>query len=585
MSTQIPFAATQGNSAGQTVRRLITYTLLFALVIITATGVVGLLNLLLDAGTILVGENTSSIAQALAFTLVGGPLAVVLWWALWRRLSEPAERGSLAWGLYIAAISIVSLVTFSTALLGMFAALVEGDWEGSGLASGLVWAAVWLAHRWMWNHRSKRPLRLAVVPVVLGSAFGLIVGVAGSVSALAGVFDAAIDGGAYSSSIGAPWWTGTIQALIWAAGGAAIWAWQWRSEGGREATTVFADVVLVVLGILGATILTLGGMGTALFIGLRLAFDDTDSVREIVSLLGVSIAALGVGALVWVYHRAIALERSPSTRQASILATSGIALVAAASGLGVIVNSALGIFLTPLAGSDTRTLLLGGISALVVGGPVWWITWRPLHPMDATTPGTGRRIYLIAVFGLSAIVALITLLVIGFRLFEFVLDGGASLIDTVRGPIGLLTATALVAGYHFSVWRHDRDNAAASAPAPRLRTIGEVILVTGADPVPLVQAIDMATGATVAVWRTASTVPPSPTAVDPSLQGIPGEVPVPPPAEDLEVRPRDLPSMDLSGTTAPDPEHLVRALDGVTGQRVLVVAGPGSRLEVIPLAD
>ena len=53
-------------------------------------------------------------------------------------------------------------------------------------------------------------------------------------------------------------------------------------------------------------------------------------------------------------------------------------------------------------------------------------------------------------------VALVTLLVIGFRLFEFMLGdaGGAGLLERVRAPLGLLVATGLVAGYHFALWRH-----------------------------------------------------------------------------------------------------------------------------------
>ena len=76
--------------------------------------------------------------------------------------------------------------------------------------------------------------------------------------------------------------------------------------------------------------------------------------------------------------------------------TSGVALVAAASGIGVIVNAALAMAATPLAGSGARTLLLGGISSLLVGGLVWWLTWKPLErtaaatPGPAGVPGTGR---------------------------------------------------------------------------------------------------------------------------------------------------------------------------------------------------
>lgn len=591
MTVNAPYPQSQGASAGQSVRRVIVYILLFALVVITANGLTGLLTLLFDPETLLVGENTSSIAQAMAFTLIGGPLAAVLWWVVWRRLPEPDERASVLWGLYVAAILFVSLVTFTTSLLAALSALVDGDWEGSNLASGLVWAAVWIWHRWMWRHPYAGPLRLTSVPAVLGAAFGLVVAVAGSISALSILYDTAIDGVADVATIGTPWWIAALQAVIWAVGGGAVWAWHWYRERAAITTTVFANVALIVLGIIGAALLTLGGIGTVLFVTLRLAFDNADPVPEILSPLPVAIAATGVGAIVWVYHRGIALGRSAATRQGSVLATSGVALVGAASGLGVIVNSALGILAVPLAGDDTRTLLLAGVSALVVGGPVWWVTWRPLQPADAAAPAPGRRIYLIAVFGLSAVVALITLLVIGFRLFEFFLDGGENVVDAIRAPIGLLTATVLVAGYHFSVWRHDRAVAEASAPPPRVRMIGEVILVTAADPTPLVQVIESVTGASVTVWPSAMAVAQPPAAVDRALAGSvsQGPLPVPPPVEDLPVAEPSFAPGPASGTTGaprqrvPDAEKLAHALDGVAGRRVLVVVAADGHLDVIPL--
>ena len=102
---------------------------------------------------------------------------------------------------------------------------------------------------------------------------------------------------------------------------------------------------------------------------------------------------------------------------------SGIGLAAAASGIGVIVNAILATTVSPLAASDERSLLLGGISALVVGGPVWWLSWKPTRHLEpAEIAQTSRRVYLIAVFGISAVVALIALLVVGYRLFEFWLD-------------------------------------------------------------------------------------------------------------------------------------------------------------------
>jgi hypothetical protein len=537
-----------GESAAQpTVRRVVVYILLFALVVIAAIGVSGLLGRLLDSGTVLASSDITGLARSLAFALIAGPFAAVLWWVLWRRMDE-AERSSVAWGLYLAGLYTVSLVTFSTALLTAAAVLVRDDWQPRLFATGLVWAGVWVWHLWMSRHREKSPTRLVTVAPILGSVYGLVIAVGGAVTALTSLLDAAVDAFAPNLTQGEPWWRLTIQALIWFAGGLVIWWWHWFQGRARDLRGGLADLALVAVGVAGAAILTLVGAGTVLFLLLRLAFDRTDPITEILGGLGFGIAAATIGALVWSYHRGLTLARSDPTRVATKLVTSGVGVVATASGLGVVVNAILAATTTPLAGSDTRTLLLGGISALVVGGPVWWMAWQPAKPLPAAEArSTGRRVYLILVFGVSAVVAIVTLLVIGYRLFEFALGDftGDSLVERVRAPLGLLVATGLAAGYHFAVWRRDRS-AIAEAPQPA-RTIGRVILITAADPEPLSTAIGLATGgAAVSVLKRA----------------------------------------DGAGATATaTAEQLTRALAGVTGKRVLVVTGPGDRVEVIPLQD
>ena len=59
-------------SAQRTVRRLITYLLLFALVVIAAVGLSGLLERILVAGTELATADVAALARSLAFALIGG---------------------------------------------------------------------------------------------------------------------------------------------------------------------------------------------------------------------------------------------------------------------------------------------------------------------------------------------------------------------------------------------------------------------------------------------------------------------------------------------------------------------------------
>ncbi len=559
-------------SAQAKVRRLIVFVLLFALVMIAANGLSGLVERLLRAGQVLAGEGIAGLALSLAFTLIGGPLAALLWWLVWRRLDEPAERAAPSWGLYVAAVYTYSLIMSVTALLAVVASFVgrgDPEWR-SPLAVGLVWALVWIWHRWMWRHPVRGPLELANVPAVIGTYFGLGLGVGAAVTALGGLLDIAIRGSQEFTSVLDPWWQSTVRDLMWAAGGALVWWWHWFHGGARRLRGGFADVGLIVVGVLAAGLLALGGAGTVLFVLLRLAFDRQDPLTELLAPLGAAMAAAAIGSLVWRYYRTAAVGRSERTRQAGVLVTSGVALAAAASGVGVIVNAALSIAVSPLAGGNARTLLLGGISSLAVGGCVWWLAWRPArqHRQEAAVP-TGRRVYLIAVFGLSAVVALVALLVIGYRLFEFFLGDvtGGSLVDRIRAPLGLLVATGLAAGYHFAVWRQDRSR--QPPVIGRKRTIGHVILVAGSDPEPLRRRIEELTGAGVTVWSRTDVGLPVPAGSVPAAGTVPAAVAAAAGA---------VPAAGLDAAA-----RLADALSGVAGKRVLVITGPDDSVEVIPL--
>ena len=582
MSTVRPGIRGPSSPALPTVRRLVVFVLLFVLVVIGASGLAGLLERLFASGAALAGNDVGSLARSLAFGLVGGCMAAVLWLLAWRRQGEEAERSSVAWGLYVAGVYTVALVTAVTALLGaasrLFGLLARtasgmGDADGaiegaawrSSLATGVVWAAVWAWHRWMWQHHGKGPRRLDTVPALAGSVLGLLIFAGGAVTALGSLLDAALRGLAGTQDVGLPWWVSVLQSLIWAGGGFVVWWWHWvRGEARRLASTL-ANVAAAVFGVLGGCITAVAGAITVAFVLLRLVLDRSEEVIRLVDPLGPALAAAAVGALVWRYHSVLTAARSEKMRETGLLLASGVALLAAASGVGVVVNAALGLAETTLAGPGTRTLLLGGISALAVGGAVWWRAWQPANPAAA-----GRRIYLVAIFGISAVVALIALLVVGYQAFEYLLDPERSgnLVGRIRAPLGLLTATALVAAYHYSIWRRERaalppDAVSVQEAGPARkegRTIGQVVLVTGSDPVPLTHAIRKATGADVTVWlRSGATAGPHPAS--------------------------DGGAAAPSAGRAPDPGQLMAALEGMIAERVLVVVGPDARIDVIPVRD
>lgn len=547
-----------------TVRRVIVFLLLFVLVCLTASGLAGLLGRLFEVRPEF-DIGIGGLALSLAFTLVGGPLAAVLWWFAWRRLDGP-DRGSVAWGLYLTAISFTALVVFTSALLGMFADLIAGRWDPTALGTAIAWLAVWGAHRWMRLRR--RPVRLRTAPGVLGAAYGLIVGVVGVVRALASLFDEAI--APAQAHLGGGWWVFALQSLVWGVGGALIWWWHWYRDGVRSLRGGFADVALVVVGVLGAAATTLGGVIAVLYVGLRALFDPSEPWREIVEPLGLGVAAAAVAAAVWLYHRRIALARTETTAGAIGLVEAGLGLIAAASGIGVVINALLAALTEPLAGSDARALLLGGIAALVAGAPLWWIAWRPpAGRVDAAW--SSRRVYLIAVFGVSAVVAIVALLVVGYRLFSFALEGdGGNLVEQIRAPFGLLVATALIAGYHFAIWRRDRVDAEDESSVPRIR---QVILVAPPGANELARTIGAVTGAAVTRWVRADAAG--------DAGGVRAGV-----VSDVDAAGSG--RADAGGVGAAggvDAAALTDTLAGLTARRVLVLAAPDGRVEVVPLAD
>lgn len=523
-----------------TVRRVITFLLLGVMVLIAGIGLAGLLERVVTSPSVIGEVGSGGLAQSLAFTLIAGPFALGLWWFAWRNLTDAsADRHSVAWPVYLVIAHSVSLIVFTVAALTLLADLVLGIWRPSQFAVAIAWGLIWLWHHWMWFHPAKGPTRLVGAAAVVASAWGLAVLAGGLASTLSVVFDAAL--GAFGpQTLGLPWWTHALHSLVAVVGGGLVWWWHWTVRDVRSLQRGFAAVVLVMIAGVASVAMTLVGATLTLWNLLRLVFDPSSTAGIQLVDLGLSLASLLAGAVVWAYHRPFV--RRSTLGEATRLATSGVALAVAATGVGVLVNTILASLSAPLAGSGLMSLLLSGVSALVVGAPVWWLVWRPQR-----VPGAGRgsrRVFLVAVFGVSALVALITLLVVGYRIFEFLLDPatGEGLVERIRVPLGLLVATVLVAWYHFAVWRGDRAVVGAAEVLPRLRHVTLIApAVPGADA--RVNAVRQATGAQVVLW----------------------------------------PMVAEAQDVCPDTDAIVAALEGVASERVVVVAGPGTRLDVIQL--
>ena len=531
----------------QTVRRVIMYILLIVMVSIAATGLSGLLERMFTAGRVTVNYDNFGLAVSLASALIAGPLAAVLWWLMWRDNASSKDRASVAWPVYLIIMSTVAFLTFTIALFLWISDVIAGDAQPSGLAVGIVWGLVWVWHFWMWRHPRKGPTRLPVAAPAIASLISLTYAAGGLVWVLTRLIDVIVDAVAGGIVVGPPVGQLVLQSLVWVIGGGLLWWWHWFGMGLRSHNTGFANVLLVfITGFASLTTLA-WGLTFTLSVILKLVADPGKPLTTVLEPLGFALASAIVGALVLVYHARVVAVRPAGVRAASQLVSAGVALGYAATGLGVTVNALLAASTSSLIGGEIRPLLLNGISAMIVGGVMWWLTWRPIgasQPERVAMPG--RRIYLIIIFGISAVVALITLLVIGFQLFSMMLDGGGTFIERSRQAIGLLTATVLVAAYHFTIWRTDKVSDVVHDSS---RHIEKVTIVTAAHGQELIDAVHAATGARVTVLA--------------RIDVVDGE---------------------QDAATAL-PTTIVSALEGVEARHLLIIVGEDSKVEFIRLAN
>lgn len=487
-----------GTGALPTVRRLVLYILLFTLVTLAAVGAAGLLGLLLDpVGSADDFGRTSELARSLAFSLVAGPLALMLWRPLAKRLLDPVESAAIAWGLYLAAMYVTSMIIASIglfSLLGNLAAARTQGWQ-QDLATAIIWAGVWWWHYRIWSDTLRSPRRLPDLPGILASWYAVALGATATATALSVLFSAAVDAMFSGFSLGTPWWRGVLAQLPWIAGGLALWWWHWNRKRMGAVYGGFADVALVLMGILGAGAATLGGTGYLLY-GLGRSVIHGASA-QLLAPAPLSLAVALTGAVIFNRSWAELASRAAATSRAGALVVSGLGLAAGASGLGVCINALLAALTPPLAGDRGGDLLLAGIIWLVLGALVWVWAWRPGSQADPR----GRRVYLVAIFGISAVVALVALLYAGFRTIEFFLEPSrpaSGLLDLIRAPLGLLVATVMVSLYHFVVWRSDRALLEATEPHGR-GSLESIILVAGGDAGALSGELGKLTGAKVQV--------------------------------------------------------------------------------------
>lgn len=502
--------ATTGSMDARSVRRIFQCALLFALFVVVAIGVAELVGRLLGAKVAEYENDSYVLAQSLAFVLVGAPLTAAMAWWTWRmHRTNPTETESPLFTAYLTLTSLTGLLMAAVAVQSVVFELIDqGSLNRDAAGQLLAWGALWAGH-WVVARRVLDAGR-ASPHLLLGSLVGLAFGAAGLVMTLGTSLDMLLRPGVVVPTV-----AGLAQGSGLLVAGALVWVRYWAMAAIRLPRRTLWLAYVLVIGVGGGLIMSIVSASRLLwsvlvwFLGDRL--DQT--MTQHFDTAAVEIAAVVIGGLVWWFHRSIlgeaAVARSEVRRVYEYI-VAGIALVAAAAGVGTILVALIEAATPGIdVGMTTMNTLLAAVTLLVVGVPVWWLHWRAIRAAVAADPAhevpvLTRRIYLVLLFGVAGVAAVVALLVAGNMFFRDLVDAqvGAATLRAMRYGLGVLIASAAVSAYHGAVFRQDRTEVVPGhATGPRAVTL------VGANDPALARTLRQATGARVELWERFDQVP------------------------------------------------------------------------------
>jgi hypothetical protein len=494
------------------VRRLFQYALLFGLLVISASGVSGLIGRLFDSGQV-IAENRTDLARDITFAIIGIPLYFAMSRWTKRVLNEnPDERHSVAWNAYLSIVSITSLVTAMTAAYRVVNwALGEEAFRGADLSQFLVWGLVWIGHWQLVESRDRedesRAHYIAGALVGLGTlSFGVGSLIASTARTLLETDEKSllVDSG-----------NASVRAISLIIIGLPAWYQYWLKKALHLKRELFWYSYVLLIGVAGG-FLSLVISGSVMIYDVLVWYvgdpQETLAARHFNSSAG-ALGSAVVGFAAWWYHASIvntqealkngALKSRDEVRRVYEYIISGISLIAAAAGLMMIFVAIIESF-TPgevvSTTSSTNTLMVA-ITLLIVGAPIWYFFWTRIESHlvadgeEITSPT--RRIFLLMLFGVSSVAAVISVLTAVFLFLDDVLNNqlGRETLREMRFAIAILVANAAISWYHWSIYRSERQVSVRKARKDKF-----VVLVGPRDE-NLARAIQLQFGGHVQMWQ------------------------------------------------------------------------------------
>lgn len=528
-----------------TIRRLYFYFVAFVSLMMAASGIVLLIQFILDsvAGSDVISDSNTRLAAGASLLIVGAPLWYFHWRYIQRTVAEqPVETRSFLRKIYIYITLAVagSIVIYTAYDLLNWISRAE-DFNGYSIAAVIIWSVVWAFH-WLIEEREGQatPEIIAIrrLYIYIASLAGLVMLSLGAGRVIYFIllegYNAATPASLLAGETGL--WRHPLREMLSAAiVGAVTWALHWLYIARRDYGSALRQVYLYIFAILGGVLTTLSALGIIIHEFLTWAFGaySAATVAQHFEFLPGSVAALSVGAALWAYHWHKVRQEADASAGATLSARRVYTYILVTIGTGAL---AIAVFMLisaflrlVVAGFGDVVIddnlwkrpLINIITLAVLGGPIWGYYWQNIqHRLQSDSvdeiTATSRRIFLFFALGVGVLALLGSVSALLFFFLRDLLEASLSLdtLNDLTTPVAVITAAATFLPYYWAVYRDDQGAASESeAPSsadssatvrPELaegRSPRKQVTLLAAAGSPAMQQIQAAIGCEVSVLR------------------------------------------------------------------------------------
>jgi hypothetical protein len=476
----------------KTIRRLYFYAVTFISLEVVLWGLIGLLRSIFDGEDVV--NSAEALAQALSLILVGVPIFLFHW--LWSQRAAAREdeektaslRAVFLYGVLLATLipviqNLLALINrsfLSTANLYTYRAIIGGSqsWVDNLIAiviNLLIASYFWNILRGTWPTLPDREnfAEIRRLYRFIWKLYGLLMVIYGSQQALNFAFTLP------ANVLGELGREKAVNAIALLVIGTPIWFHSWRVLQGSLAEATERESILR-LGVLyflalSGVIVVLGAAGDLIYKLLNFLLGERLPLNEFLQQIGDPISVGLPFGMTWAYYgnwltQQINFDEDAVRRAAKkriyYYILSFIGLVATFIGVGSLLSLVIDLATDSsyLSENGFREPLTSSLAILIVGLPLWLMTWRPIQAEALADGDIGdharrslvRKVYLYLALFAGVIGGMISAVYLVYTLINAALSGIPSgFVNSVLNALEVLVLFIVLLLYHLSALRTD----------------------------------------------------------------------------------------------------------------------------------